>query len=167
MEKTQHDSETLAEGKQVFTACAFMFKKEGGVYKVFLPQRAATKKFLPSVYELPGGHIDFGEELQVGLKREIREEFEVEIEVGGLVDVFTYTNHIKKCQSIEVVYFATLVSDESAVTLNPEDHSGYVWATESEATQINAQHGKGFDDKEVQVIQKGFRMLKSMYDEKN
>jgi 8-oxo-dGTP diphosphatase len=160
MEKTQHDSEALAEGKQVFTACAFIFKKEGGVYKVFLPQRAAMKKFLPNIYELPGGHIDFGEELQGGLKREIREEFGVQVEVGKLVDVFTYTNHIKKSQSIEVVYFATLVSDESEITLNLEDHCGYVWATESEAMQINAQHGKGFDDKEVQVIQKGFELLK-------
>lgn len=43
-----------------------------------MPKRADTKKFLPSVYELPGVHIDFGEEPVSGLKREIYEEFGME-----------------------------------------------------------------------------------------
>ena len=80
--KTVHDSETLAEGKQVITACAFIHHNFDGVEKVFLPKRADTKKFLPGVYELPGGHIDFGEELVEGLKREIEEEFDIQINVG-------------------------------------------------------------------------------------
>jgi len=57
----QHDSETLAEGQQVFTACAFLWREENGVKQVFLARRASTKKFLPSVWELPGGHIKYGE----------------------------------------------------------------------------------------------------------
>ena len=63
MKKVEHDSETLAEGQQVITAVAFIHAKFDGVTKVFLPKRADTKKFLPGVFELLGGHIDFGEEL--------------------------------------------------------------------------------------------------------
>ncbi|MDX9914065.1 MAG: hypothetical protein RBS77_05815 [Candidatus Moranbacteria bacterium] len=55
-----HDSETLAHGQQVITACAFIYHDFDGVTKVFLPKRAATKKFLPSVYELPGGILTMG-----------------------------------------------------------------------------------------------------------
>ena len=73
--KKIHDSETLARGQQVITACAFIYHDFGGVIKVFLPKRANTKKFLPGVYELPGGHIDYGEDIEDGLRREIKEEF--------------------------------------------------------------------------------------------
>jgi 8-oxo-dGTP pyrophosphatase MutT (NUDIX family) len=67
--KKVHDSEKPAEGRQVFTACAFIHHAFDGVEKVFLPRRAATKKFLPNVFEVPGGHIDFGEDIADGLKR--------------------------------------------------------------------------------------------------
>ena len=96
MTHTSHDSETPAEGQQVITACAFIHQEFDGVEKVFLPKRAETKKFLPGVYELPGGHIDFGEDPVVGLEREIDEEFGAKVEVGDPFYVFTYTNDIKR-----------------------------------------------------------------------
>jgi 8-oxo-dGTP diphosphatase len=159
MTKTQHDSETLAEGKQVFTACAFMHKKVNGVDAVFLARRADTKKFLPGVYELPGGHVDFGEGLEDGLRRELREELGIEVTVGELAGVFTYVNHVKKSHSIEVVYFAELVTPEEDIHLNPEDHSGYVWATEDSLLDVVRGGGKDETDPEYQLILKGFRLL--------
>lgn len=54
------DSEKLAEGHQVFTACALIHHNFDGIEKVFLPKRATTKKFLQSVFELPGDHLNFG-----------------------------------------------------------------------------------------------------------
>jgi 8-oxo-dGTP pyrophosphatase MutT (NUDIX family) len=80
--KVTHDSETPARGQQVISACAFIHHEFDGVPKVFLPKRADTKKFLPGLYELPGGHIDFGEELVDGLKREIKEELGMTVTVG-------------------------------------------------------------------------------------
>lgn len=83
MTETMHDSEVLKSGQQVLTACAFIHRREGGELKVFLAKRADTKKFLPGVFELPGGHIDFGEGLRAGLKREVYEEFGFEVTVGS------------------------------------------------------------------------------------
>ena len=117
MTKISHDSETLAVNQQVITACAFIHQKIGGVEKVFLPKRAAIKKFLPGVYELPGGHIDFGEDAVVGLKREIDEELGMKVEVGDPFFVFTYTNEVKGSHSIEVIYFAHFTHDISASKL--------------------------------------------------
>ena len=92
MTKISHDSETAAHGQQVITACALIHHDFDGVVKVFLPKRAASKKFLPGVFEIPGGHIDFGEDIKTGLKREILEELEVRINVGDPFAVFDYTN---------------------------------------------------------------------------
>src|SRR6185369_14729149 len=106
MSKVNHDSETPAHGKQVISACAFIHDTIDGEVKVFLPRRATTKKFLPGVFELPGGHIDFGEGIVEGLKREVMEEMGMRIEVGDPFYVFTYVNEIKGSHSIEVDYFA-------------------------------------------------------------
>lgn len=158
MTKISHDSETAAHGRQVFTACAFIHQIIDGVPKVFLAKRADTKKFLPGVYELPGGHIDFGEDMIAGLKREIREEFDLDITVGDPFGVFTYTNPIKGSHSIEVIYFASLADPSAPIKVHPEDHSGYGWFGQSELHKaVNGP--KGLDDDEFIAIQKGFALL--------
>lgn len=158
MTKISHDSEVPAQGQQVFTACAFIHHDFDGVTKVFLPKRADTKKFLPGVYELPGGHVDYGENMIVGLKREIEEEFEVEATIGDPFAVFDYTNPIKGSHSIEVVYFAKLVGSPDEIKLHPEDHSSYQWVSKDELPGVVTDQ-KGADDQEYIVLQKGFALL--------
>ena len=155
MNKVSHDSETPAQGQQVITACAFIHRKANGIEKVFLPKRADTKKFLPGKYEIPGGHIDYGEDIKAGLIREVNEELGVEIKLGDPFAVFTYTNKIKGSHSIEVVYFAQLVGDPANITIDPDDHSTFGWFTEDEAVELN-----GSEDEEVAVIKKGFALLR-------
>jgi len=148
-----HDSETPAKGQQVFTACAFLHHAFDGVEKLFLPKRAATKKFLPGVFELPGGHIDFGEDLVPGLKREVVEELHKEIAVGDPFAVFTYLNEVKGSHSIEVIYFAEFVGGIDDITLNPEDHSEARWFTEEELSEL-------IDDDETKAMRRGFALLR-------
>ncbi len=155
-----HDSETPAKNKQVITACAFIHKDFEGVRKVFLPKRAETKKFLPGVFELPGGHIDFGEDILEGLKREIFEEFDMKISVGDVFYVFTYRNELKGSHSIEVVYFATFTSPISKISLNPEDHSESGWFSEDEMDSKVANKNRRSDDSEIKAMLKGFSLLR-------
>jgi len=157
--KIFHDSEIAAQGQQVITACAFIHADFDGVEKLFLPKRAATKKFLPGVYELPGGHIDFGEDIVEGLKREVMEEFSMEISVGDSFYAFTYSNEVKGSHSIEVIYFATFVTPISEIKLNPEDHSEYGWFTESGVKTRVVDTNKDEDDVEIQAMLKGFSLL--------
>jgi 8-oxo-dGTP diphosphatase len=159
MNKTSHDSETPAQGQQVISACAFIHRKIDGVEKVFLPKRAATKKFMPNVFELPGGHIDYGEDIVAGLKREIVEEFSMTIEVGDPFFAFTYINDVKESHSIEVDYFATFVEDPKDIQLNPEDHSAYGWFGEDELGNA-ASEDKGLDNIEFMAMKKGFALLR-------
>ena len=123
-----------------------------------MAQRAATKKFLPGVYELPGGHIDYGEDIVVGLKREIMEEFGMAITVGDPFAVFTYINDVKGSHSIEVIYFAKFVEDLAAIKLDPEDHAACDWFAKNELDPVISS-GKTLDNPEMQAIQKGFALL--------
>lgn len=159
LDNTSHDSETPAYGKQVISACAFIHHNFDGTEKVFLPKRAATKNFLPGVFELPGGHIDFGEEIIEGLKREIKEEFEMSIKIGDAFYAFTYKNEIKGCHSIEVIYFASFSQPIENISLNLNDHSEYKWLAEHELEEAMTDN-KREDDSEFKAIRKGFSLLR-------
>lgn len=155
---TAHDSELLAAGQQVLTACAFIYQSFDGIEKVFVPRRAATKKFLPGVFELPGGHIDYGEGLVAGLKREIQEEFEMEVAVGDPFAAFTYLNEIKQSHSVEIIYFAKFTDSIENIVLHADDHSEYRWVSQDELPELYSEQ-KSADDDEFKAIARGFELL--------
>ena len=152
------DSERLAEGQQVITAVALIHHTFDGVEKVFLAKRATTKKFLPGVFELIGGHIDFGEDIIVGLTREVLEEIGMHVEVGEPFACFTYVNEIKRSHSVEVAYFARFTDPIDRIALHPADHSEYVWVSIDELDQIYG-NGKQADDAEFVVVKRGLELL--------
>ncbi len=158
MTKAMHDSETPAPGQQVITVCAFIHHSFNGVEKVFLPKRAATKKFLPNVYNVPGGHVDHGEELVPALKREIREEFNKDITVGAPFAAFTYMNGIKGTHSVEIVYFAQFMDGIDDIELVPDDHSTYAWIAEEELESMFTA-GREANDPEFAIMKEGFALL--------
>jgi 8-oxo-dGTP pyrophosphatase MutT (NUDIX family) len=164
--KTSHDSETPAHGQQVISACAFIHHNVDGVQKVFLAKRAATKKFLPGVFEMPGGHTEFGEEIIAGLKREVREEFEMSVNVGDPYFACTYKNEIKGSHTVQVNYFARFTEPLERIVTHPEDHSEYTWLSREEVVarkaeirpETNVPHDYE-DDPEYLAILRGFDLL--------
>ena len=157
-QKISHDSEIAARGQQVITACAFITHEFDGVRKVFLPKRADTKKFLPGIYELPGGHIDYGEDIVDGLKREIMEEFGMHVEVGDPFAAFTYMNDVKGSHSVEVIYHARFTDPLENIVIHPEDHSEFHWFTEHELDEVVAANREQSDDPEMRAMRRGFMM---------
>lgn len=137
------------EQPQKITACALLHK-DG---KLFIAKRADTKKFLPGKFELPGGHIEYGEDIEAGLKREFQEEFGIDIEIGQTCYAFTYMNgenHV-----VEIDYLAQLTDPNIEIRLNPEDHSEYRWITKEE---LDAVWDK--NDAEYKAIEAGFKLIK-------
>ncbi len=166
MTKTSHDSATPAHGQQVISACGFIHQEFNGEHKLFMPKRADTKAFLPGVFELPGGHVDFGEDIVAGLKREITEELGMTITVGDPFGSFTYMNDVKGSHSIEVIYFAQFVEPIDQIKLDPEDHSMFEWFTKQDildrkkevVAEEFSDHETG-EDPEYLTTLKGFELL--------
>lgn len=154
-----HDSETPAHGQQVFSVCAFVWHDFDGIKKLFLPRRAKTKKFYPDVFELPGGHVDWGETFEHALSREIQEEFGVAVNLGDPYHLFTYDNPIKGSHSVEVIYFATFKDSIKNIELDPDDHSEYQWLSQDELPQIYDVGGKDEHDPEMIAMKHGFELL--------
>ncbi len=55
--------------------------------QLFLAQRGPQAKNERGLWEFPGGSVEFGERLTDALKREMREEYGIEIEIRDLLNV--------------------------------------------------------------------------------
>ena len=89
-----------------------------------------------------------------GLRREIREEFGMSINVGDPFAAFTYTNRIKGSHSVEVVYFAIFTDALENIIIHPEDHSEYQWVSQSGLEAIGPM-----SEEELENVKKGFTLL--------
>jgi 8-oxo-dGTP diphosphatase len=96
--------------------------------KCLIIRRASHETFLPGYYELPSGKVDFGEDPQVALKREVSEETNLEIEVLQPYHYFSYLIDNKNRHNVEVFFLAQLNSDPSDIKLSP-DHDDHQWIT--------------------------------------
>lgn len=153
---TPQDSATLAEGQQVITACAAIYRKGGNGHEIMVARRALTKKFLPGKFELPGGHIEFGETLVDGLRRELKEELAVDVIVGDVVGAFTYVNKIKRSHSIEIIFFAQLAGG-CLPKINLADHSEVIWANRNNLDVIKTENGS--NDQEFPFLVRALELL--------
>lgn len=90
--------------------------------QILLLQRSPKSSFDPGLWELPGGKIDYGENLIEALKREVREEVRLVIEVGR---PFKTWHFIKEPFWVTgVTFLCNYVSGD--VNLSSE-HADYVW----------------------------------------
>lgn len=158
----RHDSEIWTPNQQVITAVALIHRVIKGKPHVLMMRRAETKKFKPGVFELLGGHAEFGEELEACLAREVREEINRGIVVGKPFDAFTYVNEIRGTHSVEVVYAAQFTDglDPDAIEINPDDHSGIAWISLDTMNEVYTET-KGPDDREMQAVRRGLMLLGS------
>ncbi len=138
--------------KQRITIVAFVHYKG----KMFAPRRSLSKKFLPGKFELPGGHVEFGETLEEALRREIKEEFGMDIKIGEVFYAFNYL-YCEDQQNVEIVCFAEFLGDIKNIKLNLEDHMEYIWITESDVDEFYDKN-----DAEYEAIKLGFKKIKSL-----
>lgn len=75
------------------------------------------------LWDLPGGRIEFGEEPEEGLIREVQEELSSQVEIIELIDTW---NHLpnESWQIVGVFYLCKLTSGDIKIS---NEHSGFQW----------------------------------------
>lgn len=88
-------------------------------------------------WDLPGGRPDPGEDHRSALKREVREEAGLDVEVGGLLDEHLFEVLPQRFVRI-VAYGCTLVG--TADTTLSDEHLRTHWAPVAELDEVIAGH---------------------------
>ena len=129
--------------KHVKVAAALVFDKG----KVFATKRGDSPfAYVAHKYEFPGGKIEEGERGEDAVKRELVEELNMDVEVGGL-----YASHTHEYPDFIItlhVYECTMKSDFVL-----KEHEDYAWFTPAE---LNAEEWAPADADILQSIRRVF-----------
>jgi len=92
---------------------------------VLLVQRPITKKIAPGIYHLPGGHVEFGEDPETSLRRELQEEFSLDVRVDGVVRIFSYIRG--DVHFVEITYKVSSDFLADTVTFDEKETESIEW----------------------------------------
>lgn len=99
--------------------------------KVLIVKRAPND-YRGGTWECPGGKIDFGEQLEAGLIREIEEEVGFTVTVDRLLFATAFNTD----QTRQVVILTYLCWSNSEDVIISEEHSDYIWATNEQLKEM-------------------------------
>jgi mutator protein MutT len=83
--------------------------------RLFLARRGPEAKNERGLWEFPGGSVEFGETLAQALRREMREEYGVEIAVGELLDVVDHILPDEGQHWVSPTYVCTIISGQPTI----------------------------------------------------
>ncbi|MEC0092336.1 NUDIX hydrolase [Paenibacillus macquariensis] len=96
--------------------------------KILILKRSDIDEIDAGVWETVGGKIDFGEELEDALTREVKEETGIVVNIEKLLYATTFfTNPNRKV--VLMTYLCRTTDDQIILS---DEHSDYLWVTRSE-----------------------------------
>lgn len=106
--------------------------------RILVVRRADDDEYMPGLWDMPGGKLELGETPEGGLRREVKEETNVEVEVGDIDFVFTDLKEAPDIQYFMLIFECKYISGD--VVLNPEEHVDHRWVTMDELKEMSAMH---------------------------
>lgn len=101
--------------------------------KVFIAKRQ-NKGDMGGRWEFPGGKLDAGEDYTAAIKREMQEEFGVDVEVFEQITSTTFEHNGKKCSL--TVFHVKFEHDGMTKPFVLTEHTEYKWVAFSEIQNL-------------------------------
>lgn len=93
--------------------------------KILVLKRATNKVLFPGFWDLPGGKMEYGENVIDAIKREIAEETGLNVALkDSPISLWSYIDSVKERQFVAVLFLAEYLGGE--VRISPE-HIEYKW----------------------------------------
>lgn len=103
---------------------ALIFNKKG---EIFLNKRSKLTRNEHGSWEAPGGGIRFGEKREDGIKREIKEEFGIDIEILGILQTADEILPKYKQHWVATTYVAKIKGNKKPKIMEPEKSDAIGW----------------------------------------
>lgn len=110
---------------------AILISKNG---KILTIRRTKTAPSRPLHWDLPGGDIDFGEDAQKGMLREIKEETGLKVKNLKVIDVISALND-RKYFWVTICYVAQATSQKVKLSY---EHDYFKWIAPKEFQKLKA-----------------------------
>lgn len=117
-------------GKQQVSVAALISKQS----KLLVVRRSQKEKFLPGVFELPGGKIEFGESPADAVVREVKEETGLRVTSSQLTTARSYMSKGNMQHNVELFYLVSV--DESTKVTISDAHDEYRWVMQEELAAL-------------------------------
>lgn len=111
---------------------ALIFNEEG---KLLLSLRGKKAKNEVGKWEIPGGSVEFGETIEEGIKREVKEELDVEIEVKEMLQLCDHIIPDENQHWVSPTYICELKSGTPQI-MEPEKCEKLGWFSIEEAEKL-------------------------------
>lgn len=111
---------------------AAIFNKEG---KLFIAKRGKKAKNEVGKWEIPGGSVEFGETFKQAIKREIKEEHGIDIEVLELLDICDHIIPKEKQHWVSPTYICKITKGVPKI-MEPQKCEAIGWFSIEEAEKL-------------------------------
>ena len=88
------------------------------------------------VFTIPGGNLEFGEEMRECLERELVEELFIQTEVGQ-EPIMSGEVHLKGVDTLHVIYEAKIVEGNARINKNETSADGFKWVEIEQLSELN------------------------------
>lgn len=122
----------MTNPNKIIVALKGVIVNEGNVLIV---QRSKDDEIGGGTWECVGGKIEFGEDLETALLREIEEEVGLSVKIERIL----YATTFKTDPTRQIVILTYLCSSKSKDVILSNEHSNYKWATKDQLRLLLSQ----------------------------
>ncbi|WFE37492.1 NUDIX domain-containing protein [Micromonospora sp. WMMD998] len=129
--------------------------------RIFVQRRAPGRRLFPNCWDIAGGHLEPGEEIDDALRREVTEETGWAVShVLGLVGEYRYTAD-DGLTRVETDFLVRVDGDLSRPRLEPTEHTEFRWLAERDIALLD-EHRDVNDGMIRRILADGFAALRSI-----
>jgi 8-oxo-dGTP pyrophosphatase MutT (NUDIX family) len=105
--------------------------------RIFIQRRSPERRLFPDTWDIVGGHLEPGEEVEEALRREVLEETGWTVsQVLGLVGEYRYTGD-DGIERVETDFLVRVDGDLDRPRLEAGKHTEFRWITEQEVAVLD------------------------------
>ena len=116
-------------------AVAFVIEREGSVLVL---RRSPMKDHAPGQWETGSGRVELGETPEDAVRREVREETGLQVEIVAPVDTFHFYRGAEREETIGITFWCRYVAGELVTS---EEHDRSEWLGFDEAIPVLRENG--------------------------